>query len=92
MILSPPKSDTCSICLQEIKLPAAKISCGHLFCGECILQSSKVSTKCPNCRASYKKVIIGSRIVKVKAKTYVESEDEFEDEPCYVCQRNDSLD
>ncbi len=59
----------CSICLNDLKnseeRAIGRLNCGHLFCFACILESSKFATKCPYCRAPYRQIIKGKRIVKV---------------------------
>eukprot|EP00049_Salpingoeca_infusionum_P009744 m.165298 g.165298 ORF g.165298 m.165298 type:complete len:193 (+) comp14430_c0_seq3:261-839(+) len=40
----------CPICLNVISA-ASETSCGHAFCGECILEQLQHSTTCPVCRA-----------------------------------------
>jgi peroxin-10 len=50
----------CALCLSEMKTPSS-IPCGHLFCWDCIMESSLSSNQCPLCREVFK----SSRIVPV---------------------------
>ena len=43
---------SCIICLDFYKNPV-KISCGHIYCRECIINWSEKSDKCPICRLSF---------------------------------------
>src|SRR5690606_26466502 len=47
-------NDTCSICLENNKIPMMKTKCGHLFHIQCIEKwmLSNRSNCCPNCRGS----------------------------------------
>ena len=38
----------CHICREDFKAPVVTV-CGHYFCGQCIIGSSKKHTKCPIC-------------------------------------------
>jgi hypothetical protein len=45
-------ADECSICLENVR-HETQASCGHVFCGECILaicERSRRDSKCPLCR------------------------------------------
>lgn len=45
-------ADECSICLENVR-HETQASCGHVFCGECILaicERSRSDAKCPLCR------------------------------------------
>lgn len=44
------KSEKCSICLSEIKLPTLNKECNHIFCAECIYNWFKISNNCPLCK------------------------------------------
>ena len=43
---------SCIICLDLCK-NSVKISCGHIFCKDCIINWSKKSDKCPICRLNF---------------------------------------
>jgi hypothetical protein len=43
-----------------------KLQCGHFFCFNCILESSKFATKCPYCRTPYTQILKGSRMIQVE--------------------------
>ena len=48
-------SNSCGICMNDRKHPAAPISCGHVFCWSCIIHwSTRVRPECPLCRAPAK--------------------------------------
>ena len=44
------KSEKCSICLSEIKLPTSNNECKHIFCAECLYNWFKISSNCPLCK------------------------------------------
>ena len=44
----------CSICHENHKFQMCRLKCGHIFHDECVLEWSKLSNKCPECRANIK--------------------------------------
>lgn len=41
---------TCAICMESvIHRQPCSTSCGHIFCQQCIMQSIRITTKCPLC-------------------------------------------
>ena len=45
---------TCSVCMDKLTNPI-QLSCGHLFCEDCISQWFEKKTTCPLCRKVIKK-------------------------------------
>lgn len=41
---------TCSICLCDVHDNTATLSCGHIYCKECIKSWIVKNQSCPNCR------------------------------------------
>ena len=62
----------CSICINDIsnKIPSelGKLKCQHVFCIECITESSNFANKCPYCRTKFTEIINGDAIVLVEDK------------------------
>ena len=60
----------CGICLSD-DIPCAnmvKLGCGHEFCGDCAEMFINVKPCCAFCRATIKKVSVGSEVVLSKYK------------------------
>lgn len=52
-------SRTCSICIENIKEPATQLTCGHLFCLDCLAEwilnnQRRRKFSCPFCRKQHK--------------------------------------
>lgn len=45
----PLQLNDCSICLDRIQVPSA-LTCGHIFCRECIVTARSYNYWCPMCR------------------------------------------
>ena len=48
--LENPTAKTCSICLDNIKIPSIVTCCKNIFCIECIKDCVKTNKSCPLCR------------------------------------------
>lgn len=47
---------TCAICMESvIHRQPTSTSCGHIFCHQCIIQSIRITTKCPLCNTKLTK-------------------------------------
>ena len=60
----------CGICLSD-EIPCSnmvKLGCGHEFCGDCVEKFINVKPCCAFCRATIKKVSVGSEVVLSKYK------------------------
>ena len=60
----------CGICLSD-NIPCSnmvKLGCGHEFCGDCAEKFINVKPCCAFCRATIKKVSVGSEVVLSKYK------------------------
>jgi hypothetical protein len=60
----------CGICLSD-NIPCSnmvKLGCGHEFCGDCAEMFINVKPCCAFCRATIKKVSVGSEVVLSKYK------------------------
>ncbi|MBI90036.1 MAG: hypothetical protein CMG60_08115 [Candidatus Marinimicrobia bacterium] len=46
-----PENMNCAICMEEIgNNNVCKLTCGHYYCLDCIIELKKHSNKCPSCR------------------------------------------
>ena len=52
------RKNTCPICLNFCVAPSKINNCTHIYCNRCISKWSKMSSKCPLCRARFDKIII----------------------------------
>ncbi|EGC39985.1 hypothetical protein DICPUDRAFT_147203 [Dictyostelium purpureum] len=70
----------CSICYDEIEdSKMATINCGHKFCHECIIKSSKIKKECPLCRQSIRSIKIRRTEFNIDYPGY-ESDDRYNDD------------
>ncbi len=47
----------CPICLHRVKNASRPNICYHVYCRVCLKEWAKQSKKCPNCRATFSKII-----------------------------------
>lgn len=45
-------SETCAICLEDVKNSSKRLNCGHSFHVDCILRWYETSNECPVCRSA----------------------------------------
>ena len=90
----------CAICMNRITDLANPDGCNHDFCKNCLLYWAEKSTQCPICKSNFSKIYIyykGKKTeIKFNTKKYMPyisdnnfdiSSDNFDDIPCYVCNR-----
>ena len=47
----------CNICLRRVSLACRPNFCHHIFCRPCLAEWSKLSNKCPICRALFEYIV-----------------------------------
>ena len=97
--IDSPK-DTCSICLDLIKIKTSLNGCKHEFCKDCIEDWSKMTNLCPLCKEEFSRLTYyfnkQKKVKKVeKKKLQIEEEDENNDlencmDNCIVCGKSDN--
>lgn len=64
-------SNKCTICMEEINNNnVCKLSCGHYYCLECIIELKKHSNKCPCCRS----IVFNNENISTQSLTIIEEE------------------